>query len=288
MTTCSESGYVKNLQVAEPFSTNDHQTIKFMLLLGKNKTLKEQTTYNYFKADYNLIGACAKAKGWEHMSESISTEDFWKKLRGDLLELRDQFVPKHRPKIGKCKWVTKAVARCRLAKKKAWNDYVKSGKNTNLYYKYLQKLQDCVKVNKKAKVDFEVKLAKNIKVYSKSFHAYIGSKQRSKDKAGPLKDDDGTIVNDDQCMAKLFNNYFVSVFCEENLNNIPKPSMIFNGDPSLHGLDKIQVEEHDVFKKLAEINVNKCPGPDGVHPKLLFELKSELVTPLTNLFNTSL
>ena len=43
-----------------------------------------------------------------------------------------------------------------------------------------------------------------------------------------------------------------------------------------------------VLDKLNKINVNKCQGPDEIHGKLLFEIRHELVKPLTKLFNLSL
>jgi hypothetical protein len=37
-----------------------------------------------------------------------------------------------------------------------------------------------------------------------------------------------------------------------------------------------------------ELKVDKCPGLDGIHPKMLFELRKEISEPLAKLFNDSL
>ena len=50
----------------------------------------------------------------------------------------------------------------------------------------------------------------------------------------------------------------------------------------------MEIDEGTVFDKLNKINVNKCQGPDEIHGKLLFEIRHELVKPLTKLFNLSL
>ena len=42
------------------------------------------------------------------------------------------------------------------------------------------------------------------------------------------------------------------------------------------------------MKKLKKLNVNKSPGPDGLHPKVLSELAHELAEPLTIIFTKSL
>jgi hypothetical protein len=40
--------------------------------------------------------------------------------------------------------------------------------------------------------------------------------------------------------------------------------------------------------KLQSLKVDKCPGLDGIHPKMLFELRKEISEPLSNIFNRSL
>jgi hypothetical protein len=47
------------------------------------------------------------------------------------------------------------------------------------------------------------------------------------------------------------------------------------------------LQEH-VFKKLKNLKVDKSPGPDGLHPKVLKEMAGILDLPLTMLFNKSL
>ena len=256
---CSDSSFVHNIYVGEPFETSDHQTVKFDLVLAIDEIRKTKESYNYFKADYDQIRDYVKSRNWDKMGENCGIEEFWVYLKTELLELRDKFVPQHNVKKSKCKWVTQAVEKSRRAKKKAWDRYVRSGRNCLLYSVYINKLRESVKAVSKAKQDFELKLAGNIKNDSKSFYAYIRSKQRSCDKAGPLRDSNGDVVNDEKLMADLFNNYFISVFTKEELSNIPIPVNIFN-DNILNGLDKIVVDEMLVLRKLSELNVSKSIG----------------------------
>ena len=80
-----------------------------------------------------------------------------------------------------------------------------------------------VKEYKKSKIDFEKKLAKDIKSNPKIFYAYVRSKTKVKDIVGPLKDEKGLIVSDNNSMCNLLNNYFGSVFTKEkNLDEIPE------------------------------------------------------------------
>jgi hypothetical protein len=284
----SDAIFIQNLTVGEPFASSDHQIICFDLLVNKESTSADNVAYNYFKADYNKMRDYAKLRNWGNLIDSKDVEKIWLTLKSELLNVRNKFVPKRRQNKNKCKWVTREVVTCRKAKKKAWNQYIKSGKNLQLYQHYVFKRRQCVAVNKKAKVDFETKLANNITQDSKSFYAYIRSKQRCKAKIGPLKDSTGNIVTDDKLTAGQLNKYFVSVFTKEDLTNVPEPDKIFVGSIINEGLNKIEINEELVYKKLAEINVNKCIGVDDLHPKLLYELRDELVKPLCVLFNLSL
>ena len=62
---------------------------------------------------------------------------------------------------------------------------------------------------RKSKRNFEKKLAGNIKNYSKSFYAYVRSKQKVRDKVGPLENNSGNIISDGFQMADILNDISV-------------------------------------------------------------------------------
>ena len=45
--------------------------------------------------------------------------------------------------------------------------------------------------------------------------------------------------------------------------------------------------EQTILKKLNKFNISKSPGPDGIHPRVLFELRYELLEALNILFESS-
>jgi hypothetical protein len=78
-------------------------------------------------------------------------------------------------------------------------------------------------------------------------------------------------------------DFFSSVFTTENDN-----------DETL--LENIQYDEHskndnftvnEVNKLLKELTTTKSPGPDQVHPKVLYELTDIIDKPLCTIFNSS-
>jgi hypothetical protein len=43
----------------------------------------------------------------------------------------------------------------------------------------------------------------------------------------------------------------------------------------------------DIFLRLSKLNVNKSSGPDGLHPRLLYEARNEIAYPLKLIFECS-
>ena len=66
---------------------------------------------------------------------------------------------------------------------------------------------------RKSKRNFEHKLAQNIKSDSKSFYAYVRSKQNVRDKVGPLEDNAGNIITQGFLMAAELKLIGTSVQC---------------------------------------------------------------------------
>ena len=105
---------------------------------------------------------------------------------------------------------------------------------------------------------------------------------------GPLIDDIDKVVEDDGEAANLLNDYISSVFTKENINNIPEPIKCFQGIVVDEGLLSIHITSKLVEKKLEQLKVDKCPGLDEIHPKLLYELRKQISGPFAKLFNFSL
>lgn len=94
----------------------------------------------------------------------------------------------------------------------------------------------------------------------------------------------GTLTYNDRDKAEELNNYFKSVFTNENLASIPA----LENQSGYILLEDIEINEAILFKQLANLKVNKSPGPDCLHLRLLKELSNELNGPLTIMFKRSL
>ena len=85
--------------------------------------------------------------------------------------------------------------------------------------------------------------------------------------------------------AEVLNEFFSSVFTLEPDDD---DGVQVNCTTDLPRLTDVTVTEERMKKALRNLNPNKSPGPDEMHPRILKELASELSFPLTFLFEMSL
>ena len=151
-----------------------------------------------------------------------------------------------------------------------WRVYKHTGKDED-YGVYKEALNVATTKLEKSKRNFELKLAQNIKSDSKSFYAYVRSKQNVRDEVGPLEDNAGDIITEGVLMAEELNMHFSSVFTRENTSSLPVPETKFNGSEG-ERLGQLVVTPDVVASKINSMKENKSPGVDGISPKILKKL----------------
>ncbi|CAM4721027.1 unnamed protein product [Lepidochelys kempii] len=72
----------------------------------------------------------------------------------------------------------------------------------------------------------------------------------------------------------------------EDVREIPKPELFFLGDKS-EELSQTEVSLEEVLEQIDKLKSNKSPGLDGIHPRVLKELKCEIAELLTVVCNLS-
>ena len=108
---------------------------------------------------------------------------------------------------------------------------------------------------KRAKKNFECKLARNIKKDAKSFFAYVRDNSKVKGKINSLVDSAGETIVDDKVMSEVFNDYFATVFTSEDMNNVPSA-----GEPVKTVLSDVIITEETVREKLDSLGNDKAAG----------------------------
>ena len=167
-----------------------------------------------------------------------------------------------------------------------WRVYKHTGKDQD-YDAYKEALNAATNEVRKSKRNVENKLAQNIKSDSKSFYAYVRSKQNVRYRIGPLEDNAGNKITQGIVMAEELNMHFSSVFTREDTSSLPVPETKFVGSEG-ERLGQLLVTTEAVANTINNVKENKSLGVDGIAPKILKETVEQIYTPLAHVFNMSL
>ena len=158
---------------------------------------------------------------------------------------------KKQGKRSKKKHLSKGAFRKIRYKQNMWRVYKHTGKDTD-YDAYKEALNTATNEVRKSKRNFEHKLAQHIKSDSKSFYAYVRTKQNVRDKVGPLEDNVGNIIAQGFLMAEELNLHFSSVFTREDTSSLPVLETKCNG-PERERLGQLVVTPEVVATKIKNI-----------------------------------
>ena len=186
----------------------------------------------------------------------------------------------------KKKHLSKEAFRKIRHKQNMWRIYKHTGTDKD-YDVYKEALNAATNEVRKSRRKFEHKLAQHLKSDSKSFYAYVRSKQNVRDKVGPREDNAGNIITQGFLMAEELNRHFSSVFTREDTSSLPVPETKFKGSEG-ERLGQLVVTPEVVVTKINNIKENKSPGGDGISPKILKETVEQISTPLAHVVNMSL
>eukprot|EP00061_Rhincodon_typus_P003679 g20695.t1 len=91
---------------------------------------------------------------------------------------------------------------------------------------------------------------------------------------------------DNKEMADQLNRYFGSVFTKEDTNNLQE--MLGDRRSSMkEELKGILISQERVSGKLMGLKLDKCPGPDALHPRVIKKVALEIVDALVIIFQHS-
>lgn len=166
-------------------------------------------------------------------------------------------------------WMNNNAMRKVKAKHKSFNRYLRTRDGED-YKAYCRDRNRARKATRRAARAYERKIAKNSKYNPKAFFKLVNQKTKVKSTIGDLHSDGKTATTDTE-KAEVLNDFFSSVFTEEDKTDIPGFSPEMGSS-----LKDVKIGEEDVIKRLKGLNPNKAMGPDNMHPKLLKELAEQL------------
>ena len=170
-----------------------------------------------------------------------------------------------------------------------WNKYLKT-KNKSDFTKYKEIRNKVNSEIRKRDRDEQLQIASMCKSNPKKFWNFVNHKTKCLNGIPDIKyvDQNGLdiLADNDEDKAEVFNDYFKTVFNDRLDEDDPnKVELQFDNVPEMPSVD---IQEFDVLKQINKLNVNKSPGVDGIHPRVLKEIGSVISVPLTLIFRCSL
>lgn len=279
---------VSSLNLSSSFSTSDHCTVNFSLVLDNHdsSTGKCSPVYDFDSINVDIT-TLTNALLCHPFNESIV-------LTGSADEVWDQFIKPVYAAIRQCvpTKVKTNKARKFAAKKKRYPNHINRAVNKKAAL--WRKLRiDKSAANKAAyscqaalcrKLIFEYQKSLELLLIKKdnlgSFYRFINKQLSSKSGIGPLKSSANNIVTNDCEKAKMFSNYFSSVFTSDD-GVVP----VFNQRvPDGVGLDTVIFSSDLICKAVNKFRNGSASGPDGIPPSFLKQFKGVLSGPLCILF----
>ena len=264
---------VAGVETPSPLVANGDHFMHATTLVGPdrdNDSMEEVPDWS--KADFGAIRSDIEAINWEDEFSDKSGQECLDIFYEVINRETEKNIPKKlRRKSSRPIWMTKNIMRLLRKKRRLWKNYT-----THPYYRddyeslqaYKGVQNEVKKAVKQAKRKFEKNLAKSAKKNPKQFFSYLKKKSSNRVSVGPLKVG-VELVSDNTEMAGMLNNYFCSVFTQEDLTNMKEPEQLYKGDKLL---DEVDFTADKVEKKLSGLKPSAAPGPDGVWTKILHHL----------------
>ncbi len=99
---------------------------------------------------------------------------------------------------------------------------------THFWSRYVELARSVKKNTRLAKIYYEIKIANEAKSDPKGFFKLYRTKTRNRIRL--LKTNTGELVETGEDMSQLMNEYFLSVFKQENLPTIPERVQVYKGE----------------------------------------------------------
>ena len=130
-------------------------------------------------------------------------------------------------------------------------------------------------------------IARSCKTNQKIFWKYIKEKTNTKKSLGDIKiiNDDGqtVVITDDSVKCNKFVDYLSKVYTSEPDDDFQKLNIF----EQPFDMPILNIDEVDIKNRLERLKIDKSPGPDNVHPRILRELSAEISSALNVIFTLS-
>lgn len=286
----TDESLVNNIQVLEPLADSDHNMVEFDFAVDGKKDKNEMRRPNFNKANFSEFKNKLSRVNWNEEFRDVKANDMWETFMNKFKNANENCVPyssKFNDKNIKPLWFKRDIENLIKNRNRAYKLHKRFINDIPLRNNYHNIRREVKKEIRKSKRQYEIDIARDSKKNPKRFFQYVNNRKPIKNTIGPLTNEEGEIICDSKDMAVILNNFFSSVFINETKNDIPNAIDVVHFDAN-NTLSDILFTPAEVSSQIAKIKISKAPGPDGIYPKHLIELKDSIVEPLTKIFNASI
>ena len=248
--------------------------------------LNDIQNFNFFseKVDWKGLNSRLKQYNWVSLFKNKSVDDMLDIFYSLCLEAANEFVPKR--KLG-AKQKRNSPTKMKLIRRrrrlnKTLSNVKSSSRKDVLRGELLDIEKKLMNLYRSSAEHEEHKAISSIKKNSKYFFKYAKKFAKVKNQVGPLKDENGSFINNPLDIAEALSKQFSSVFSS------PVDISRLNSDVVEVLLSDVLFDQEDIISCIDELRANAAPGLDGFPAIFLKNCKLILCTPLTYIWKESL
>ena len=264
-----------------------HHVLKWSLNVQKTKFNSDAKYLKVFKSgDYKNMNDYFSSVDWPDIFQGRNVDECYDEFLKEYHLACGMFIPlkKCKNREFKCKWFNKDIKTLSKRKNKLWFRLRAGGfRNKDLQKEYSTCKKMLKREIKNSVWNYEWNLVNISKRNPKLLYSYVKSKQNGNRGIAALKNEIGQPTTSQTEIAERLNSYFKGVF-GVNEDDVMPPFEERTQEKCPIPI----ISEEIVFKKLAELNVNKAVGVDEVSPHILVNCARTLSKPLKIIFELSL
>jgi hypothetical protein len=288
----SEPFLAAGIDILPPMANCDHSMVHFTVNIEVGGETTPEQPPKPIWADMDITGACAilSSVDWvDVFSPCLNMEQVWSTFTNICYLVIHETVPhtkQKRPQFKRC--YPKHIQRLIVNKRKVFRKIESSPTYENhlKFNEITEKISECIDSHERQK---EVVFLRNAKADPRQFRRFVSARMKSKQKVPALKDENGTLVFDDERRAEMLNDYYKTVFTggdEGPSHAIWQPDNGYRHNTAI--IEYIHFNEQMVKDALKCSSSSPACGPDNIPHVFLKAVASQIAQPLSVIFQLSM